>query len=437
MSYLILIAGIALLIILIAWARFNAFLAFLIVCISIGVLSGLSTTAIVNSIQKGIGDILGSLVVILGLGAMLGKVVADSGAALRISSALIKAFGKKYIMWALVITCFIVGIPLFYNVGFVLVVPLIITVAARYNIPAVYLGLPALSALSVTHGYLPPHPSPVALVQQFNADIGTTMMYGFLIAIPAILVAGPGFAFTLKKYTNKPLQAFASKEMDEAQLPSLGVSMAAAFLPVVLIALSAFAGVALPAQNAVAVFFKTIGDPAMAMLISVLFAVFTLGLHHGRRLSAVMSSLGEAVKDIAMILFIIGGAGALKQILTDSGISTQIIQGLTHLQVHPLLLAWSISALIRVCLGSATVAGLTTAGIVAPLIVTTGVNPNLMVLATGAGSLMFSHVNDAGFWLFKEYFNLSVKDTIKTWSVMETLVSIVGLIGVLVINAFL
>src|SRR3954470_11890635 len=237
MTYLILIGGIALLIILIAWARFNAFLAFLVVCIFIGLLSGLSISAIVSSIQKGIGDILGSLVVILGLGAMLGKLVADSGAALRISSALINVFGKKYIMWALVITCFIVGIPLFYNVGFVLVVPLIITVAARYNMPAVYIGLPALSALSVTHGYLPPHPSPIALIQQFNADIGTTMLYGFMIAVPAILIAGPGFAITLKKYNNKPLEAFASKPMDEEKQPSLIVSMAAAFMPVLLIAI--------------------------------------------------------------------------------------------------------------------------------------------------------------------------------------------------------
>jgi len=426
-----------LLVILIAWARFNAFLAFLVVCIFIGLLSGLSIDTIVNSVQKGIGDILGSLVVILGLGAMLGKLVADSGAALRISSAFIHAFGRKYIMWALVLTCFIVGIPLFYNVGFVLVVPLIITVAARYNLPAVYIGLPALSALSVTHGYLPPHPSPVALIQQFHADIGTTMLYGFMIAIPAILIAGPGFATTLKKYTNKPLQAFASKPMDEEKQPPLGVSMAAAFMPVVLIALSSLAGYFLPQQNPITIFFKAIGDPAMAMLISVLFAIFTLGTHRGARIGAVMSSLGEAVKDIAMILFIIGGAGALKQILTDSGISNQIIGGLSSLHVHPLLLAWSISALIRVCIGSATVAGLTTAGIVAPLIATTGVNANLMVLATGAGSLMFSHVNDAGFWLFKEYFNLSVKDTIKTWSIMETIVSVVGLIGVFVINAFL
>ncbi len=437
MTYLILIGGIALLVILIAWARFNAFLAFLIVSIGIGLVSGMSVGSVVNSVQKGIGDLLGSLVIIIGLGAMLGKLVADSGAALRISSGLINAFGKKYIVWALVLTCFIIGIPLFYNVAFVLAVPLIITVAARYKIPAVYIGLPALSALSVTHGYLPPHPSPVALVQQFGADIGVTLLYGILIAIPAIILAGPVFALTLKKYNNKPLQAFASQDMEEDKLPSLSVSMLSAFLPVLLIGFGSLVSSFLSPQNELALFAKAVGEPVMAMLISVLFATFTLGIRNGRRLGAVMSSLGEAVKDVAMILLIIGGSGALKQVLTDTGISSQIVGGLNHLSVHPLLLAWSISALIRVCVGSATVAGLTTAGIVAPIIATSGANANLMVLATGAGSLMFSHVNDPGFWMFKEYFNMSLKDTIKTWSVMETIVSVVGLIGVFAINFFL
>ena len=437
MSYFILTGGIALLIILIAWLRFNAFIAFLIVTILIGLLNSMPVAAIIVSVQKGIGDILGNLLIIIGLGAMLGKLVADSGAAVRIGSGFIKVFGKRYILWALVVTSFIIGIPLFYNVGFVLVLPLIITVAARYQMPAVYIGLPTLAALSVTHGFLPPHPSPVALVQQFHANMGTTLLYGLLLAIPAIILAGPAFATTLKKYTNKPLQTFASKEVAEENLPGLFLSIAAAFLPVFLIGLSALADYIIPKQPVLSTFIKSIGDPVMAMLISVLFAVFTLGTRNGKKLSAVMSSLGEAVKDIAMIIFIIAGAGALKQMLADSGVSNQLIQGLTSLHIHPLLLAWIISAFIRVCVGSATIAGLTTAGIVAPLIPLTGVNPSLMVLATGAGSLMFSHVNDTGFWMFKEFFNLSIKETIKTWSIMETIISVVGLIGVFIINAFL
>ncbi len=437
MSFIIVLAGIVLLVLLITLLRLNAFIAFLVVSLLIGLVKGMPVTETVNSVQKGIGDILGSLVIIIGLGAMLGKLIADSGAALRISSALIKAFGQKKLQWAMVLTAFIVGIPLFYGVGFVLLVPLVITVTSRYNIPAVYIGLPTLAALSVTHGYLPPHPSPVALVQQFHADIGITLLYGLLISIPAIILAGPVYSLTLKKYTAEPLKTFAATEMPESELPGTFSSFMAAFLPVLLIALNAVVQLTIPADNIFTRFIHVVGEPVMAMLISVLAATYTLGIRRGKSMEKTMQLLGDSVKDIVLILLIIGGAGALKQILTDSGLNDAIVAQLQSLHVHPLLLAWSISAIIRVCIGSATIAGVTTAGIVAPLIMSTGVNPNLMVLATGAGSLMFSHVNDPGFWMFKEYFNLSFKDTLKTWSVMETIVSVVGLIGVFVINSFL
>ncbi len=437
MSFVILFSGIVLLILLITWARINAFIAFLIVSVLIGLFSGMDVSVVTHSVQKGIGDILGSLVVIIGLGAMLGKLVAESGAAIRISSGLIKLFGRRHLVWALVLTAFIVGIPLFYGVGFVLLVPLVITIASRYNLSAVYIGLPTLAALSVTHGFLPPHPSPVALVQQFNANMGITLFYGFIIAIPAIIIAGPLFATTLKNYNNKPLDIFIPKEIPEAQLPGMFSSMMAAFLPVLLIALSSLVEFTVQQENIFTKIIHTLGDPFMAMLISLLIATYTLGLKKGKKMKEIMDILSDAVKDVVMILLIIGGAGGLKQILTDSGISEQIAMQLDGLNVHPLMLGWAISAIIRVCVGSATVAGLTTAGIVAPLILSSGVNPNLMVLSIGAGSLMFSHVNDPGFWMFKEYFNLSFKQTIKTWSVMETIVSVVGLAGVFILNYFL
>ncbi|RFM29451.1 gluconate:H+ symporter [Deminuibacter soli] len=440
MSFIIVLSGIVLLVLLITLLRLNAFLAFLIVSILMGLVKHMTVTAVVGSIQKGIGDILGSLVILIGLGAMLGKLIADSGAAVRISTALTNLFGKKYLQWAMVLTAFIVGIPLFYGVGFVLLVPLVITVTSRYNIPAVYIGLPTLAALSVTHGYLPPHPSPVALIQQFHAQIGMTLLYGLCIAIPAIILAGPVFSITLKKYTAKPLATFAAKEIPESELPGTFTSFMAAFLPVVLIALHAVLQITTPATSKFYPILHSIDDGAMAviaMLISVLTAAYTLGVKRGKKMEAVMGTLSESVKDVVLILLIIGGAGALKQVLTDSGLNNAIVDQLQNMHVHPLLLAWSISAIIRVCIGSATIAGVTTAGIVAPLIATTGVNPNLMVLATGAGSLMFSHVNDPGFWMFKEYFNLTFKDTLKTWSIMETIVSVVGLVGVFVINSFL
>jgi len=437
MSLIILLSGIVLLILLITWARLNAFLAFIIVSVLIGLFNGMSITEISGSLQKGMGDLLGTIIIILGLGAMLGKLVADSGAAQKIATGLMKVFGKKYIMWALVLTAFIVGIPLFYNVGFVLMVPLIITLSKRYNIPVVLIGVPMLAALSVTHGYLPPHPSPTALVGQYGADLGITLLYGFIVAIPAIIVAGPLFALSLKKIDCKPLETFAGKDIPDDQLPGMFTSMFTAFLPVILIAAGTIVKLLTTTENIFTKIIIALSDPVIAMTVTVLYAIYSLGLARGKKMNEVMLPLTDAVKDIAMIVFIIGGAGGLKQILTDTGTSNQIAEGLQGMDVHPLFAAWSIAAIIRVCLGSATVAGLTAAGIVAPLVATTGVNPNLMVLATGAGSLMFSHVNDGGFWLFKEYFNLSFKDTIRTWSVMESIVSIVGIIAVFILNYFI
>jgi Gnt-I system high-affinity gluconate transporter len=437
MPILLLIAAVLILVLLITVVKLHPFLSFLLVSIGVGIATNMEIGKIVAAIQKGIGDIMGSLLVILIVGAMLGKLVADSGAANKIADRLIQAFGNKRIQWALVLTAFIVGIPLFYGVGFVLLVPLVITIAEKYKIPAVYLGLPTLAALSVTHGYLPPHPSPVALAEQFHADLGKTLLYGFLIAIPAIIIAGPVFSFTLKKYQAKPLAIFTAKNFDENKLPNLFFSLLAAFLPVLLIAIDTIIKLLIPEKNGFTKTIHTIGDPSIAMLISLLIALYTLGIRQGKSIAKIMAPMTEAIKEISSILLIIAGAGALKQILTDSGISNELIQPLSTLAIHPLLLAWGISAIIRVSVGSATVAGLTTAGIVAPLIASTGVNPCLMVLATGAGSLMFSHVNDPGFWMFKEYFNLTVKETIKTWSVMETIVSVVGLIGVFIINSFL
>jgi len=437
MTLLLLLLAVLFLVLLITVVKLHPFISFLIICITVGLIKAMGVTQIMSSIQKGIGDVVGSLMIILCVGAMLGKLIADSGAASKIAGGLIKLFGTKYIQWALVLTAFIVGIPLFYGVGFVLLVPLVITVAARYNLPAVYLGLPTLAALSVTHGFLPPHPSPVALAQQFNANIGLTLFYGILIAIPTIIIAGPIFSVTLKKYTSKPLAIFSSTTMPDDKLPCMLASLSAAFLPVVLIGLDTIITIIVPQKNAVTIFIHTIGEPSIAMLISLLISLYTLGVAQGNSIKNMMGPIGDSVKEVSSILLIIAGAGALKQILLDTGMSVELIKPLTNLSLHPLFLAWLIAAILRVSIGSATVAGLTTAGIVAPLIATSGVNPCLMVLATGAGSVFFSHVNDPGFWMFKEYFNLTVKQTFKTWSTMETIVSVAGLIGVFILHYFI
>jgi Gnt-I system high-affinity gluconate transporter len=436
MSLLIILASIVLLVLLITRFKFNTFLAFLLVSILAGLLLGMPITKITGSVQKGVGDLLGSLVIVIVAGAMLGKLVADSGAAQQITSGLMKLFGTRYIQWALMATGFIIGIPLFYSVGFVLVVPLIFSAAYRFNLPVVYIGVPMLASLSVTHGFLPPHPSPTALVGQFEADMGLTLVYGIIIAIPTVILAGPIFARTLKKIQANPLQTFMPAELPEERLPGLGNSIFSSLLPVILLALTTLAAPYIPESGTFSNVVRFFSEPDIVMLISLLFATYTLGVRSGMSMERITSTYGEAVKDISMILLIVAGAGALKQIMVDSGVSTEIAGLLQNLDMDPLVLGWLIAATIRVCMGSATVSGLTAAGIVAPAIAGQSVDPNLMVLSIGAGSLMFSHVNDSGFWMFKEYFNLSIMDTIKSWSLMETIVAIAGLAFVLILDMF-
>jgi Gnt-I system high-affinity gluconate transporter len=438
MSILIVLACIVLLIILISYFKINAFLSFLLVSILAGLFLGIDPGRIGGSVQKGVGDMLGSLAIVVIAGSMLGKLVAETGAAQKISSGLMKTFGEKYLQVAFMITGFVIGIPLFYNVGFILVFPLIASVVYRYKLPAVYVGLPMAASLSVTHGFLPPHPSPAALVTQFNASMGTTLIYGIVIAIPTVVIAGPLFSRALKGINASLLKTFQSEGLPEDKLPSLTNSLLTALLPVMLLTVTTVANFYVGAESIWKKPVEFLSDASIVMLLSLGIATYTLGLSRGMKMTRIMDIYVESVKDVCMIILIMGGAGGLKQVLIESGVSDQIAGMLDGLDMHPLVLGWLIACIIRVCVGSATVAGLTAAGIVAPLLVSNPeVDPNLMVLAVGAGSLMFSHLNDSGFWLFKEYFNLSIKDTIKSWSLMETIVSICGLIGVMIMSAVL
>lgn len=437
MSILSVVICIALLVLLTARWNINPFIAFLITAIVGGMLLGIPLDKIPDSIEKGMGGILGSLTAIICLGAMFGKLIADSGAAQKITSVLIKFCGEKYITWALMLTGFFVGIPLFYNVGFVLLVPLVFSVAYQTKLPAVYLGIPLLAALSVTHGFLPPHPSPTALVPQFHADMGLTLIYGFIVGLPTMMIAGPIFSRFLKGIHSEPLATFTPEFIADDALPSTGKSFFIALLPVLMLSIASLLTPLLAGQVQLKPYIVFIGNPLMVMLISLIVASYSLGLARGHSLKSVMQSYTQALKDISVILLIIAGAGALKQIFIDSGVSTEIATGLKNIPANPLLLGWLIALIIRVCLGSATVAGLTAAGIMAPLVLASpDINPNLMVLAIGAGSLMCSHVNDSGFWMYKEYFNLSLKQTFASWSVMETIVGTLGLIGVLALDVF-
>lgn len=436
MSLAITLIGILALIALISIVRLNTFLSFLAVTIGVGLALGLPGLAIVDSIQKGIGGTLGSITAIIALGAMLGKLVAQSGAAERIAFKLIELVGTSNARWAFMLTGFIVGLPLFYSVGFMLLTPVVITVAYRYKLPALYIGLPMLASLSVTQGYLPPHPAPLAILKQFDASMGTTLFYGIIIAIPAILVSGALFGSTLKKYKNLPNPAFIAPDQKFDKAPSTFISFFSLLLPLVLIGASALITPFLTTDSWIKKIMLFTGEPVISMFLAVIVASFTLGLQQGKSMQEVTNMLTDAIKDVAMLFLIFGGAGAFKQVLTDGGVNQSIADMMAHSTLHPYVLGWGMAALIRVCVGSSTVSGITTAGFMAPILISTGVDPSLMVLSIGAGSMMFSHVNDTGFWLFREYFQLSMTDTLKTWSVMETLVSVTGLAGVMALHWF-
>lgn len=427
--------GVALLLLLMIRFKLNGFIALILVALAVGVMQGMPVNKVITSIKAGVGGTLGSLALIMGFGAMLGKLLADCGGAQRIATTLIEKFGTKHIQWALVLTGFIVGFALFYEVGFVLMLPLVFSVAASARVPLLYVGVPMAAALSVTHGFLPPHPGPTAIATLFNADMGKTLLFGTLLGIPTVILAGPVYARFLKNI-DKPIPQglYNPKTFTEAEMPSFGVSVWTALVPVVLMALRAVAEMLLPRGHVLLPYAEFFGDPVMATLIAVLIAIFTFGLNRGRTMEQVMDTLTDSIKIIAMMLLIIGGGGAFKQVLVDSGVDKYIASMMHSTQLSPIFMAWSIAAVLRIALGSATVAAITAGGIVAPLIVTSGASPELMVIAVGSGSVIFSHVNDPGFWLFKEYFNLTIGETIRSWSALETIISVCGLVGCLLLS---
>lgn len=438
MPLIILAVGILFLFFLIVKVRLNSFLALLLVAGLVGYAEGLPEGQIIPVIEKGLGGTLGGLAIVVSFGAMLGKLMAESGGAQRIATTLIDVFGRRWVKWAVALTGFIVGIALFYEIGFVLLIPLVFTIATAAKIPLLEVGIPMAAALSVTHGFLPPHPGPTAISIIYNADIGLTLLYGAIIAIPTAIVAGPVFANTTKHIQPEvPEGMQSSKVFADNEMPGFGLSVFTAMVPVVLMAASAIAKLTLAPASAIYQWLTFLGTPDMALTIAVATAIYTFGLRQGKSIPEIMKTCESAVLTIAMILLIVGGGGALKQILIDSGVGNYIGEIAAKSQLSPLLLAWTVAAVIRTACGSATVAALTAGGIAAPVVAVTGVNPELMVLATGAGSLIFSPPNDPGFWLFKEFFGLTVKQTVRTWCVLETIISVMGLAGVLVLEAII
>lgn len=438
MPLVILAIGILVLFFLIVRVKLNSFLSLLLVAGFVGYAEGLPVGQIIPTIEKGLGGTLGGLAIVVSFGAMLGKLMAESGGAQRIATTLIDVFGRKKVKWAVCLTGFIVGIALFYEIGFVLLIPLVFTIAASANIPLLEVGIPMAAALSVTHGFLPPHPGPTAISVIYNADIGLTLVYGAIIAIPTAIVAGPIFCNTAKSIRPEiPEGLHNPKTFTDAEMPGFGVSVFTALVPVVLMAASAIAKLTLAKDSSLYHLLTFLGTPDMALTIAVAIAIYTFGIARGKSIPDIMKIVENAVVTIAMILLVVGGGGALKQILIDSGVGKYIGEIAASADLSPLVMAWSVAALIRIACGSATVAALTAGGIAAPIVAVTGVSPELMVLATGAGSLILSPPNDPGFWLFKEFFGLTVKETVRTWCALETIIAVMGLIGVLAIEAFI
>jgi Gnt-I system high-affinity gluconate transporter len=401
-------------------------------------LLGMQPDALLASIEKGVGSTLGGLALILCLGAILGKILEVSGAAEQISSTLINGFGEKNIQWAVLLTGFLIGIPLYYNAGFVILVPLVFSIAKRTGLPLLYIAIPMAASLSTTHCFLPPHPGPVVLVNAFHADMGKTLVYGIIIAIPAVIVAGPLLGRLLKRVEVNTKDLFGGTEaVPVSKLPSAFASFSIALLPVLLITISVITNLCLEKENIIRKITGFTGDSTIALLLAVFISIYFFGMRAGKLMPEIMTWVTSAISGIAMILLTITAGGVFKQVLIDSGTGSYISSFSGKLQMPPLLFAWIITALLRVTLGSATVAGLTAAGIVAPLVAAGTISPELMVLAVGAGSVFGSHINDSGFWMYKEFFKLTLKQTFLSWTVMETMISVLGLAGVLLLHLFI
>lgn len=444
--------GILILLILMLKFRFDAFFALLITSFIVGVLNSMGMLNILASMLKGIGDTMGSIILILVFGAMLGKLIEDSGAAHTLTHRLTEKFGLKNIQYVILVVGFLVGLPMMYNASFLVLIPLIYTFAKTTKLPLMYLGIPLSATLSIAHAYLPPHPAPTYVSFVYGADINQVLLYGLVPVIPACLIAGILLSKFFKKVDVKPpTDLFEGKEFTKEELPGMTKSVLVMLTPVILMLFGAtidlvfgkdidYSALVSGSVNNPTIagilstlleIFKFLSDANIALLMSVFAGLYFLGIKQGRKMDDLMKSMGKAASSIAMIVMIIAAGGAFKQVLTDSGVAEYIKEIAGGMDFNPLVLGWCVAAVIRLAIGSATVATMTAAGIMLPILSVSNVSPELMVLATGSGSLMFSHFNDIGFWMFKEYYNVSIKQTFAIWTVMESLVAIVGLLAAL------
>jgi len=440
-AYLLIITlfSIVLVILGVSLFKWHAFISLTVASLFLAIFSGLSWDKIVSAYETGVGGVLGHLVGILALGTILGKMLSESGAGLQIANFFVRVFGEKKLPWAMFFSGFIIGIPVFFEVGILILLPLVISIQKATKKNILLIALPGIAGLSIVHGLVPPHPGAIAAIGIFDANLGKVLLYSLIIALPAGIVGGPLFA----KYIYKRVvpqgepELVRVEEKDEKALPSVGISFFSILLPVILMIIGTAAPYMkfLPGEVQKALAF--IGSPLVSLLLAVFFAFYFLGFKQGIGKEKLKKFTEDCILPVGSIVLIIGAGGAFKQVLIDSGVGTTIGNMSESLSLSPLVLAFMIAGLIRIATGSATVALTTAAGIVSPIIAgMSGVNVELLVLATGAGSLMFSHVNDAGFWMVKEYLGLSVEETFKTWTVLETVLSFVAFAGVLILDLF-
>jgi len=421
------------LVVLIARYKLNPFVTLVVVSLALGVSVGMPMGGIVKAFETGVGNTLGHIALVVALGTMLGKMMAESGGAERIAHTVIAAFGERRVHWAMAVIAFIVGIPVFFEVGFVLLVPIAFTVAKRTGTNMVLVGIPMVAGLSVVHGLVPPHPAALVAVTAYNADIGRTIAYALIVGVPTAAVAGPLFGKLVSRYVvpaePNPLMEEMAEQGRPRDLPGFGITLFTILLPVALMLLGSWADVFTPPKSLANDLLRLAGNSVVALLIALLVSFWTLGRARGFDRNTILKFTNECLGPIAAVTLVVGAGGGFGRILMDSGISNAVVGLAMGAHVSPLLLGWLVAALIRVATGSATVAMTTACGIVAPIVATAGnVSPELMVLATGAGSLILSHVNDGGFWLVQEYFGLTVPQTFRTWTVCETIISVMALV---------
>ena len=448
MPLFIVAIGIILLLILITGFKLNTFVSLIIVSFVVSLALGIPIEKIVTSIEAGLGGTLGHIALIFGLGAMLGRLIADAGGAQRIAMTLINKFGEKRIQWAVVVASFIVGIALFFEVGLVLLIPIVFSIAKELRASILHLGIPMAAALLATHSFLPPHPGPTIIAGEYGADIGLVLLYGIIVAIPTVIIAGPLYTKMAKKIVPNAFKKTGNiaslgeqKTFKLNETPGFGISVLTAMFPVLLMSISTILDIIQKSvgfeDNTTIEIIRLIGNPSSAMLISLILAFYTMGIARNTSIKEVMDSCTSSIAAIGMMLLIIGGGGAFKQVLIDGGVGDYVAELFKGTSMSPIILAWVVAALLRISLGSATVAAISTAGLVIPMLSQYDANLALVTLATGAGSSICSHVNDAGFWMIKEYFGLSMKETFSTWTILSTITSVVGLGFILLLDTSL